>query len=71
MEASDIPDVTREPLMIQRYGLEKVYIYSTDYPHLEGSRDPVGKFNKWLQHLPAAYGRDFFIDNAKWIFPHV
>jgi uncharacterized protein len=59
------------PLMIQRYGLEDIYIFSTDYPHLEGSRDPIGKFRKWLKDLPADYAQRFFIDNAKLIFPGV
>jgi predicted TIM-barrel fold metal-dependent hydrolase len=57
------------PKMIERYGLEDMYIFSTDYPHLEGSRDPLGKFSKWLGELPADYAQDFFIDNAKLLFP--
>ena len=57
------------PLMIERYGLEDVYIFSTDYPHLEGSRDPVGKFNKWMKQLPAAYAQKFYVDNARLLFP--
>ena len=57
------------PLMIERYGLEEAYIFSTDYPHLEGSRDPLGKFAKWLDKLPPDYARKFFIDNAKLLFP--
>ena len=36
------------PKMIERFGMEELYVFSTDYPHLEGSRDPIGKFNKWL-----------------------
>jgi predicted TIM-barrel fold metal-dependent hydrolase len=59
------------PLMIDRYGLEDVYIYSTDYPHLEGSRDPVGKFAKWLDRMPAEYVRKFYIENPRLLFPHV
>jgi len=55
--------------MIERYGLEAVYCFSTDYPHLEGSRDPIGKFDKWLDRLPAAYKKRFLIDNAKLLFP--
>jgi predicted TIM-barrel fold metal-dependent hydrolase len=29
---------------IDRYGLEDTYMFSTDYPHIEGGKDPVGKF---------------------------
>ncbi len=57
------------PLMIERYGLEEAYIFSTDYPHFEGSRDPYGKFSKWMNQLPPDYARKFFIDNARLLFP--
>ena len=57
------------PLMIERYGMEEAYIFSTDYPHFEGSRDPYGKFSKWMNQLPPDYARKFFIDNARLLFP--
>lgn len=57
------------PKMIARYGLEDAYIFSTDYPHLEGSRDPLGKFANHLDKLPAGYAERFFVDNAKLLFP--
>jgi predicted TIM-barrel fold metal-dependent hydrolase len=56
-------------LMIQRFGLEDVYVFSTDYPHLEGSRDPIGKFRKHLAKLPEAYARKFMVENAALLFP--
>ncbi len=55
--------------MVDRYGLEEAYIFSTDYPHLEGSRDPLGKFSRWLQDLPKPYAQKFFVDNAQLLFP--
>jgi predicted TIM-barrel fold metal-dependent hydrolase len=55
--------------MVERYGLDEVYVFSSDYPHLEGSRDPVGKFAKWVDKLPADFERRFYIDNAKILFP--
>ena len=57
------------PLMIERYGLEDAYIFATDYPHLEGSRDPLGKFAGHLSKLPAGYAQKFFVDNARLLFP--
>lgn len=57
------------PLMIERYGLAEVYCFSTDYPHLEGSRDPIGKFRRHLAKLDPAYAEDFFINNARILFP--
>lgn len=58
-------------LQIERYGLEECFCYATDYPHLEGSKDPVGKFREKLSGMPEAFQEDFFINNAKWILPHV
>ena len=57
------------PRMIERSGLEDIYVFSTDYPHLEGSRDPIGKFQKWLDQLDPSYARKFYIDNAQLLFP--
>jgi len=57
------------PLMIERYGLAEVYCFSTDYPHPEGGRDPIGKFRKHLAKLPEDYARKFMIENAKLLFP--
>lgn len=57
------------PAMIDRFGLENAYVFSTDYPHLEGSRDPLGKFGKQLTELPPGYAQKFFVDNASLLFP--
>ena len=38
-------------LMVERYGLKEVYVFSTDYPHVEGSRDPIGRFRKTINRL--------------------
>jgi len=57
------------PQIIERYGLEEIYCFSTDYPHLEGSRDPIGKFRKQLKRLPDEYSRKFMIENAQLLFP--
>lgn len=59
-------DLTR---MIDRYGMPEVYMYSTDYPHLEGSKDPIGKFRKWIDRMDPAYAQKFFVENAKLLLP--
>ena len=59
------------PLMIERYGLKEVYCFSTDYPHLEGSKDPFGKFGKHLEKLPDSYRRQFFIENNELLLPNL
>lgn len=57
------------PQMVERYGLPEIYCFSTDYPHLEGSKDPIGKFERQLAKMPANYRRQFFIENNKWLLP--
>lgn len=58
-------------LQFERYGLQEIYCYSTDYPHFEGSKDPIGKFRERLAGFSKSYQEDFFVNNAKWILPHV
>lgn len=54
---------------IDRYGLADVYVFSTDYPHVEGGEDPVGTFRGRL----AGAGQDvldkFFVGNCELICP--
>jgi predicted TIM-barrel fold metal-dependent hydrolase len=56
---------------IDRYGLEDVYCYGSDFPHHEGGKDPMGDFSKSLH--AHGYGHDmmkkFFVDNAKVLIP--
>jgi hypothetical protein len=54
---------------IDRYGMPEIYTFSTDYPHLEGSKDPIGRFRKKIAPLGQAYEQQFFVDNAKLLFP--
>ncbi len=62
-----------EPLadMINHYGMNELYCYNTDYPHLEGSKDPIRKFRQRLEKLPEDYAQNFFIDNGRWLMPYV
>lgn len=58
------------PQIIARYGLEECWVFSTDYPHLEGSRDPIGKFSAHLDKVgKPGYDRKFFVDNVALLFP--
>lgn len=67
-----IPPLWNEdlPRMIERYGLEEVYCFGSDYPHLEGSKDPFGKFQRHLDKLPRDYHRRFFIENNELLLPN-
>ena len=55
--------------MVERYGLKEVYVFSTDYPHVEGSRDPIGRFRKTIDRLGSDYEKAFFCDNGSLLFP--
>ena len=55
--------------MVERYGLKEVYVFSTDYPHVEGSRDPIGRFRKTINRLGPDYEQAFFCDNGALLFP--
>ena len=57
--------------IIDRYGLSDAYVFNSDYPHVEGSRDPIGKFRKWTDQLGANFERAFYRDNALLLFPGV
>jgi hypothetical protein len=54
---------------IETYGLEDVICYASDYPHLEGGKDPMGRFSNRLAHLGSDVTEKFFVHNGKWILP--
>lgn len=60
-----------EPLgmFIDRYDLDEVYAYSTDYPHPEGGTDPIGSFNAQLDTADAAVRERFFSLNGDLLLP--
>jgi predicted TIM-barrel fold metal-dependent hydrolase len=41
----------------------ELYLFSTDYPHAEGGRDPLGRFEASLEGLDEAVKRRFFSGN--------
>jgi predicted TIM-barrel fold metal-dependent hydrolase len=59
------------PLIVERYGLKEIFCFSTDYGHLEGSRDPIGKFREMCNKIEPGYDRAFFVDNPSWLFPQL
>jgi uncharacterized protein len=42
---------------------EEVCLFSTDYPHVEGGRNPLGRFERSLAHTGATARRRFYCDN--------
>ncbi|WP_337185643.1 amidohydrolase family protein [Phenylobacterium sp.] len=56
---------------IDQYGLEDVLCYASDFPHIEGGKEPMDRLVQSL--TDAGHGeevmRKFFVDNAKWVLP--
>ncbi len=46
-----------------------LYMFSSDYPHAEGGRDPIGRFSRATASLNAADQHKFFADNFKALYP--
>jgi predicted TIM-barrel fold metal-dependent hydrolase len=51
------------------YGLEDVYCFASDYPHVEGGKKPVEKFAASLEHLGSRVMEKFFVTNGELLLP--
>ncbi|MEE9434466.1 MAG: amidohydrolase family protein [Sphingorhabdus sp.] len=49
--------------------LPELYMFSSDYPHVEGGRDPLGKFDGHLKNADDATKEAFFTENFLRIWP--
>jgi hypothetical protein len=47
----------------------ELYLFSSDYPHIEGGRDPIKRFERALGERPAAIRDKFYAENFLRIFP--
>ena len=47
-----------------------LYLFSSDYPHIEGGRDPIGRFESALGDRSEAVRQKFYADNFLRIFPN-
>jgi uncharacterized protein len=52
---------------VELYGLEDVYVFSTDYPHPEGGVDPINYFFEELTPLGPKILEKFFVTNGEWL----
>jgi predicted TIM-barrel fold metal-dependent hydrolase len=48
---------------------EDLYLFSTDYPHVEGGRNPIGRFESTLGERSEAVRDKFYAENFLRIFP--
>jgi uncharacterized protein len=46
----------------------ELYLFSSDYPHIEGGRDPIGRFERALVGQPEATKDNFYTNNFRRIF---
>jgi hypothetical protein len=56
-------------VLVERYGVREAYVFSTDYPHIEGGRNPVERFSEMTARVGPGYSREFFVDNGQLLFP--
>lgn len=47
---------------------EELYLFSSDYPHIEGGRDPIGKFSRSLLNATETQKDKFFTENFLRLF---
>ncbi len=46
-----------------------LYLFSSDYPHIEGTRDPIGRFERTIGELDEAVKTQFYSENFLRLFP--
>ena len=56
-------------VLVERYGLRESYVFSSDYPHVEGGRRPVEVFTAMADKVDSRFGAEFFVENARLLFP--
>lgn len=54
---------------IDRYGLEDVYVFSTDFPHPEGGKDPLTSFWDRMAGFGHQVQEKFFVANGELLCP--
>ncbi len=47
----------------------ELYLFSTDYPHTEGGRNPIARFEKSLGDRSGAIRDRFYAENFLRVFP--
>ena len=49
---------------------EDLYLFSSDYPHAEGGRDPIGRFERSTAPLSETARNKFFSENFRVLYPN-
>ena len=45
------------------------YLFSSDYPHLEGTKDPIGRFERSLVDVDESVKKAFYSENFLRLWP--
>jgi hypothetical protein len=48
-----------------RQSNDRLFMFSTDYPHAEGGRDPIGRFEASIADHPESTKARFFTENFR------
>ena len=48
----------------------ELYLFSSDYPHAEGGRDPIGRFERALAEADEGVKARFFSENFRGLYPN-
>jgi uncharacterized protein len=48
----------------------ELYLFSSDYPHAEGGRDPIGRFDRALAGVDEPVKSMFYADNFRALYPN-
>ncbi len=51
-----------------RQSNDRLYLFSSDYPHIEGGRHPLGRFGKTLEGAPSTTLDRFYSENFADVF---
>jgi predicted TIM-barrel fold metal-dependent hydrolase len=54
---------------VERYGLENVFCFASDYPHVEGGKSPLKDFATSLEPLGQRVLEKFFVSNGSLLLP--
>jgi predicted TIM-barrel fold metal-dependent hydrolase len=55
--------------LVERYGFDECYCYSSDFPHPEGGTSPIQDFAKHIERLGQSNAEKFYVTNAQWVMP--
>jgi len=47
----------------------ELYLFSSDYPHVEGTTDPIGRFERFLKDYDENIKNLFYSENFLRLFP--